>query len=88
MKQTYITNVRTVVRVDGLCQTVEPSTRLPSGVEDAEIARLLRFDVIRVAEPDPVPEPVTETAPETTTVKRTRKKATIDQESPSTEEQD
>ncbi|WP_156759554.1 hypothetical protein [Microbacterium karelineae] len=79
MKQTYITNVRTVVRVDGVCRTVEPSTHLPNGVAEAEIERLLRFSVIRVAASAP-----TLTSAKTT-VKRASKKTTTD-ESSTTEE--
>ncbi|WOF23837.1 hypothetical protein N8K70_03915 [Microbacterium betulae] len=43
----HITNVFAVVRVDGQPVKVAPSTRLPDGVDDIEIARLLRFGVIR-----------------------------------------
>lgn len=52
----HVTNVHAIVRVDGEAIEVPPSTRLPEGVEPAEIARLLQFDVIREVE-DETPEP-------------------------------
>ncbi|MGX9348153.1 hypothetical protein [Microbacterium sp. KNMS] len=55
MTTIYVTNVRTVVRVNGQVVVVPPSTRLPDGVAQSEIDRLLRFGVIRVEEISPEP---------------------------------
>jgi outer membrane biosynthesis protein TonB len=60
----YISNVRCVVRVEGQTVTVDPSTHLPEGVAEEELARLLRFNVIREDAPDPDPDPVQTPEPE------------------------
>jgi len=54
----HVTNVHAIVRVDGEAIEVPPSTRLPEGVEPAELARLLQFGVIREVEEEPsTPKP-------------------------------
>ena len=78
----YVTNRVTFVRVDGVAVRVPASTRLPEGVEEGEIARLLRFGVIRPYEPEPTPEPaVEEPAP-----RRPRKKTPEPEPEPTPEE--
>lgn len=79
----YVTNVACVVRVDGKPVQVPASTRLPEGVQESEIARLLRFNVIRIyveptpePTPEPDPEPTPEVEPEAVVkAPRTRKKS-------------
>lgn len=87
----YVTNVACTVRVDGAPVRVPASTHLPAGVSDAEIARLLRFNVIRLHVPEPAVEPGPEAEPEAEPVvvaadtakaapRRSRKKATTTDE--------
>lgn len=81
----YVTNVACTVRVDGAPVRVPASTHLPAGVSPSEIERLLRFNVIRIhePEPEPTPDPVEDTAPTADadtaklTVKRSRKKPAV-----------
>lgn len=95
----YVTNVACTVRVDGVPVRVPASTHLPAGVSQSEIERLLRFNVIRVYEPEAepeaadepklAPEPVavqeSDTGAAKAVVRRSRKKAT-DTAVPDTEE--
>lgn len=82
----YVTNVACTVRVGGVPVRVPASTHLPAGVSDEEIARLLRFNVIReyTPEPEPVAEP--EATAVTAAVRRPRKKATVEETEPIDEE--
>ena len=59
----YVTNIACAVLIDGASVRVAASTRLPEGVTPDDIARLLRFNVIRPYEPEPEPEPEPVTAP-------------------------
>lgn len=84
----YVTNLACTVRVGGVPVRVPASTHLPAGVSDDEIARLLRFNVIRPYEPEAEPEPEPKPEPDVpeATARSTRKKATATKAEPNNEE--
>jgi len=53
----FIAKVPVVVRVDGSPVRVEPSTPLPDGVAEVELARLVRFDAIAEVPDEPATPP-------------------------------